>query len=445
MPSLRRLPVVPRFQPRPRHADRRRVRPGVLGAIGLAAVVWGGVLTGASAGARPALATVVHRTGFEATVLGWTSWYGSYDLGAIGPGWCIDHGSAAPDAAYRYVPSVPTDLRDDTRAAMAWAVTTTDAATDPVRAAALMLVLHDLRGAEYPYGRLDVDALTTSDLAGFGGQEGAVIAQAQAIMADALAHSGRQAPLHLVVQTQQTGLSSGLVVASLTDGRGAAVSGATLTLGSDGAALGAPSGTVTGPDGKVTAPFDLPDGWADGAGPAVVTFTARVVTPDPTLSAWAPTTAAAQRIVTPAWVTLTAAAQLTRPPTTTLATTTTTTTTRPKPTTTTTTRPRPTTTTTATATATSTTTTTRPGPTTTTTTGAPTTTTTTTGPAPSTTPVGPLPSGQLPVTGAASTGWALIGLGLVLVGAALVVVSQDLRRPAARSARSAGAAASGRA
>ena len=62
-----------------------------------------------------------------------------------------------------------------------------------------MLVLHDLRGATYPFGRLDVDTLTPAQLAGFGGHEAEVIARARAIKADALAHAGRRAPLVLRV------------------------------------------------------------------------------------------------------------------------------------------------------------------------------------------------------------------------------------------------------
>ena len=53
---------------------------------------------------RSALAAVVHGRGFEATVLGWTSWYGNYGLGDLGWGWCIDHGRLAPDADLGYVP-----------------------------------------------------------------------------------------------------------------------------------------------------------------------------------------------------------------------------------------------------------------------------------------------------------------------------------------------------
>ena len=58
----------------------------------LVALAAGAALLGLGASAPPAFATVTHRDGFEATVLGWTSWYGSYDLGPLGAGWCIDHG-----------------------------------------------------------------------------------------------------------------------------------------------------------------------------------------------------------------------------------------------------------------------------------------------------------------------------------------------------------------
>src|SRR5262245_48401186 len=125
----------------------------------------------------PVQAQVVHRQGFRATVLGWSSWYGSYDMGPLGPAWCIDHGSRAPDAAYGYAPTAPGDVDDDTRAALAWAVTRhqTD---DRVGAAALMLALHDLRGAQYPFGRLDVHRMGIRDLAGFEGYEAHVLHRA---------------------------------------------------------------------------------------------------------------------------------------------------------------------------------------------------------------------------------------------------------------------------
>ena len=56
--------------------------------------------------APPAEARVTPRVGFHATVAGWTSWYGSYDLGALGPAWCIDHGLRAPDPALGLPPDV---------------------------------------------------------------------------------------------------------------------------------------------------------------------------------------------------------------------------------------------------------------------------------------------------------------------------------------------------
>src|SRR3954454_18699721 len=134
-----------------------------------------------------ALAVVSPRVGFRATVLGWSSWYGSYDLGAAGTGWCIDHGLAAPDPAFRYVPVNATDLDADRRAAMAWIVSSHGGTRDPLDAAAVMLALHDLRGAVYPFGRLDVDHLTPGQLAGFRGREPAVIQRAQTIKAFGLA------------------------------------------------------------------------------------------------------------------------------------------------------------------------------------------------------------------------------------------------------------------
>ena len=51
------------------------------------------LLVFARAGAADA--QVVHGAGFEATVAGWTSWYGSYQLAGVGQTWCIDHGLQA--------------------------------------------------------------------------------------------------------------------------------------------------------------------------------------------------------------------------------------------------------------------------------------------------------------------------------------------------------------
>jgi hypothetical protein len=478
MSLLRRYPPVPpsRHPGGPdavgpaRHRRPPRWR-GLALAVGAATVAWGLALGGSGARATPALASVVHHVGFEATVLGWSSWYGDYDLGSVGTGWCIDHGLHAPDPAFGYRPTVPTDLRDDTRAAMAWAVSVDGPGADPVRSAALMLVLHDLRGAVYPFGRLDVDTLTTGDLSGFAGHEAEVIATAQAIKADALAHAARRGPLALTVVTQSTGPASGLLVVTVADATGAPVPGAAVAVSASGAALGGSTTARSDGDGRVSVPFDLPVGWPAGAGPVpVVWFAARAVVPDPTLSTWASSTVAAQRIVVPSWLTLTGSTSLTRPSapttsppttsppttspavtsstttTTAQATTSSTTTSTVRPTTTTTTRPAATTSTVRPTTST----TSRPAATTSTvrptTTSTPSPTSSAPGPAsttvasaaaqvrPSSAPSQPMgTAATLPVTGAPTAGWALISLGLVLVGAALISTSRQLDRSRLRS------------
>ena len=155
----------------------------------------------AGLGHRPAPAgAVVQRvSGYRATVLGWSSWYGSYGLGADGTAWCIDHGIRAPDPALRYVRTTLTGVPAATQAAMAWAFGRHGTDPDRTTAAALMLVGHDLMGARYPYGRMDVDALTERSIAGFGADGPAVLARARAIRADAVAHSGLRGPWQLTV------------------------------------------------------------------------------------------------------------------------------------------------------------------------------------------------------------------------------------------------------
>lgn len=64
-------------------------------------------------------AAVVHHEGFDATVLGAPSWYGSYALAEVGPVWCIDKGLAAPDADLAYARTEVDDLSADTRTAVA--------------------------------------------------------------------------------------------------------------------------------------------------------------------------------------------------------------------------------------------------------------------------------------------------------------------------------------
>jgi len=151
-------------------------RPTLEAALGVLLVVAALALLLSPAAAPPAVAAVTPRAGYHATVLGWSSWYGSYDLGPAGVGWCIDHGMAAPDPAFRYVPVVAADVDDDRRSAMAWIVTSHAGTADPVDGAAVMLALHDLRGASYPFGVLDVDRLSPGQLAGFAGRETEVLA-----------------------------------------------------------------------------------------------------------------------------------------------------------------------------------------------------------------------------------------------------------------------------
>ena len=142
-------------------------------------------------------AEVVHGTGFEATVAGWTSWYGSYQLSGVGQTWCIDHGLQAPDAVFGYRPIPPPAIPVTSQTAMAWVLGRYGNAPSAVDAAAIMLVLHDLNGAVYPQGALVVDRLAPSQLAGFGGAEAAVRGRAVQLKAEGLAHAGVRGPMTL--------------------------------------------------------------------------------------------------------------------------------------------------------------------------------------------------------------------------------------------------------
>src|SRR5690554_6351385 len=95
-------------------------------------------------GPAPASAAVTRLHGFRATVDGWTSWYGSYGMGQLGPGWCIDHGSRAPDPAFRYAPTDLASVPPDVRAAIGWVVGRHGQGSDAVTHAAVMLAVHDL-------------------------------------------------------------------------------------------------------------------------------------------------------------------------------------------------------------------------------------------------------------------------------------------------------------
>ena len=449
---LRHLPVPPRARwgrPRP-SATPRRERPRRpshhLGAVAAVVVLTAGLVTGAGGEPDPdaAVAAVTPMSGFAATVAGWTSWYGAYGLADLGWAWCIDHGSSAPDPDLVYAPtSIAAETDPDTRAAMAWAVTM-NPPHDPVTAAAIMLALHDLRRAHYPFGPLEVERLGPTDLAGFDGAEAAVLDRARAIRGDAWAHAHLRQPFSLSVEADRAApRTDGAVRATLTDANGAAVGGVAITLDTAGAALTSNSLGYTAADGSAWFGFRSGDGENR--------FAARADLPRTEPEVFAPTRAPAQRVIIPAWATAegvdafapaptttstTSTTSTTRPPTTTTTTrpVTTTTTTRPPSTTTTTTTPE--TTTTTTTPETTTTTTTPETTTTSTTTTAPTTTSSTTAVLPPTPPPappsgsGPSPGGPgapraattstLPRTGRPTYSWALIGTGSVLCGSALV-------------------------
>lgn len=245
--------------------------------------------------AEPAAAAVGHLDGYHATVAGFTSWYGSYDLGALGPAWCVDHGIRAPDPDLAYVPTDLPGTSAEQRAALAWVFGRHGLAPDRVTSAALMLVAHDLMGATYPFGRLDLARLTPARLAGFGGDEAAVLARAQVLLADARAHEHLRAPwsLELGGDDPVPG-TSGDLVARLTAG-GVPAAGVELTVGG---LDGGPVVATTGADGTVRMPFTGHDG------PYQLRVEATV--PDLALHAFAPTTARAQRVVRPAATTVAA-------------------------------------------------------------------------------------------------------------------------------------------
>ncbi|MFZ6004729.1 MAG: MSCRAMM family protein [Actinomycetota bacterium] len=244
--------------------------------------------------ARPdaASAAVTHLHGFRATVDGFTSWYGSYAMGELGTAWCIDHGIRAPDPAYRYAPADLSAVPPDVQSALGWAVATHGRNTDRVRHAALMLALHDLMGAHYPSGRLDVDRLAINRLAGFGGAESQVLSTARAIKADALAHAALRGPLRLSVVAGPVGAAgTARITARITDANGMGVAGVAISFAGSSPGLSAASAT-TGADGSVALTFR-----ASGA-PATVRAAATV--PHLPVDAWAPTTTRAQRVARPA-------------------------------------------------------------------------------------------------------------------------------------------------
>ena len=367
----------------------------------------------------PAAAAVTHHRGYRATVLGFSSWYGSYGMGPLGLAWCIDHGLSAPDPAYHYLPTALTNIPVETRTAMAWAVGRWGNGTDRITHAALMLVLHDLMGATYPYGPLEVDNLSVAGMAGFEGHERDVLNRARDIKADALLHRSLRGSLHLTLTlTPLTNHGDSVARLTVRDDHHRGVPGVVILL--DGPGAGLPVSAVrTNAAGEATVDVHPTMTSAPVRAAALV--------PSLQLDAWRSSSTPAQRVVRPSLVSLTAQAAMPSP----LPPATTTTTTTPATTTTTTTLPATTTTTlpattTTTLPATTTTTTTTPATTTTTTTLPATTTTTTTTPSAivrgsTTTP----PPSALPRTGLDSATQALYAVGIALIGSALTVNSKQ--------------------
>lgn len=247
----------------------------------------------------PAQAAVTPLHGFRATVDGWTSWYGSYGMGELGPGWCIDHGIRAPDPAYRYAPADLSAVPADVQAAVGWVVARHGQGQDPVTHAAVMLAVHDLMGAHYPSGRLDVDRLSPARLAGFGAHTEAVLNRARHLKAEGLAHRHLRGPLTLTVEPGARQPDGTVPVTVLVaDQLGAGVGGIPVVLTGPGPA----QELATGADGRIV--WSIPPSGTPTAVDAVATA------PRLPVEAWASTTTPAQRIGRPVLDRLAAAVEV---------------------------------------------------------------------------------------------------------------------------------------
>lgn len=243
---------------------------------------------------RPRLADaqVVHGLGFEATVAGWTSWYGSYELAGVGSVWCIDHGLHAPDAAFGYRPTAPPAISPESRTAMAWILGRHGSSPDPVDAAAIMLALHDLNGAIYPQGPLRVDQLGPGQFAGFAGAEAAFRDRAVRFVAEGRAHASLQGSISLSLEASDT-VRPGApfdVTARLQDTAGRAVAGESVTIHLLGATPGV-ANVVIGADGSAH--------FRTTATRSSVHVTADIVVPALDLTVFGPAGAPAQRVAKP--------------------------------------------------------------------------------------------------------------------------------------------------
>lgn len=255
---------------------------------------------------NPAAAAVTHRVGMKGTVLGWTSWYGSYGLGPLPFAWCVDHGTRAPDPELGYRPTPLLDVPPETRRAVSYAVTTYASTNDPLRSAALMLALHDLMGAVYPHGELDLEVMTTRDLAGFGGSESRLLQEARRILRDSLAVARRPWPAVLEIRAEPSAAGTQTTVTvRVLDGSRRPVAAVPVSIQSRGATPESLQVT-TGETGEARARFTTRPGR--NSFEAVV----RTVSEEP--EAYGPTVARAQRVVVPAPRVLRATTSFDAPP-----------------------------------------------------------------------------------------------------------------------------------
>jgi hypothetical protein len=240
-----------------------------------------------------ASAAVVPAVGLNGTVLGFSGWYGSYTVAGVGTGFCLDFGKLAPDSVYNYrlAPTVTGALGGQ----LAYVARTYGGTRDAVTAAATKLVIHDLQNARYPYGELNVNTLQPSQVAGFGGRGGDVIAKARAVMAETLARYVL-APYRLTLSTPSAVSDTLAVPVSVTllDGRGKPVVGARVTLTATNTRV-ATITVTTDTQGKARTTFTATSGDVS------VRITASVVLPSPTPLVYAPTNPTyatrAQRII----------------------------------------------------------------------------------------------------------------------------------------------------
>ena len=188
-----------------------------------------------------ARAAVREGVGLRGTVLGRSSWYGSYDVAGIGLAFCLDAERLAPDSDYDYRLGPP--ITGVLGAEIAYVAGTYGTTRDPIRAAAVKLVLHDLQGALYPRGTLDVLRLQASDLSGFSGRAADVVAAAQSMMR-ATVREYRLGPYRLDVRAPASVApgSSFDVDVTLVDARGSRIAGANVR----GQVSGASPRTVSG-------------------------------------------------------------------------------------------------------------------------------------------------------------------------------------------------------